>query len=283
MRGATDLYADLGTGVVELDRIAEAQDVAAASMLADANFLYRYASPASVLKQLAGETLPGPLLDVTRARATRENGDLPRAIGLYEGVSAAYPTLGVPLVEKADVLFVLGRGADAVKAYQGLVARGSTLPGLRVRLADLHNALGERDPAIASYREQLKSTPTDRYTRGQLAATLALRGHAADLSEALGLTDALLNERAALADRDNVLDTRAGILVALGRSADALVIYEDLAKRSVLHDTESWHRYGRLVLAANDRTRALRIIERALDSGTSYSARDDDIKLLTVG
>jgi tetratricopeptide (TPR) repeat protein len=187
------------------------------------------------------------------------------------------------VIERADILFGLGRGSEAVKGYQALVARGSNLPGLRARLGDLHNALGERGQAVASYREQLKITPADRYTRNQLAATLALRGGASDLSEALALTDALMSERAAKVERDNVLDTRATILVALGRSADALAIYEDLANRDALHDTESWHRYGRLVLGANDRARALRIIERALDSGSSYPARDEDIRFLSTG
>lgn len=283
LRRATDLFADLGAAGIVLDRFAEAQDVTAASTLAHANFLYRYASPQSVIKQLAVATPSAPLIDLTRARAVRESGDLPRAVELYASLAQAWPALSVPVTERADVLFVLGRGGEAVKAYQGLVARRSPLPGLHTRLADLHNALGERDKAAAAYREQLKITPADRYTRAQLAATLALLGRAPDLQEALALTDSLLADRAAVADRDNVLDTRAGILVALGRSADALAIYTDLAKRNALHDTESWHRYGRLVLAANDRPRALRFIERALDSGASYPARDDDIKLLSGG
>lgn len=285
LRRSVELFADVRNAGAPLNALPELRDPQAALLLAHANFLHRFASPQSTLDRLGKSSISGPLIDLTRARAVRQSSDFKRALDLYTRLAQDHLWMDVAVLEKADTQYALGHEREAAMTYQALVSRGSALPGLRSRRADLLNSLGDHALAADIYRSQLKIAPADRYARNQLAATLRLIGGAARLQEALELTNGLLREQLGQSERDNVLDTQAGILLALGRQDMALASYRDLEKRNALRDAESWHHYGHLLLAANprDRQHALRCIERALDSGAKYATRDDDVRLLTTG
>ena len=75
--------------------------------------------------------------------------------------------------------------------------------------------------------------------------------------------------------RATLLDTRADLLLRLGRSSDALTAYRELSTTvGGITAPESWHRLGDLAMKAGDRPLARRAYEEALDYGRDYPGRE---------
>lgn len=102
-------------------------------------------------------------------------------------------------------------------------------PAIRLFKAVCHEQLGERAEAIALYRAVLEQDPNQRDVWNNLAYALLSAGD--DLSEALRCADKAVslarNTGAPPSSLASYLDTKAQILIAIGRAGDAVSVYRE--------------------------------------------------------
>ena len=124
----------------------------------------------------------------------------------------------------------------------------------RIRVADALTALGRHKDALALYEKGAGARPDFR-TGEKLARSLFLNDRAA---KALSMLDGL-PKTTAQSDIDRVVLLRARILEDLGRNDEALVLYSDVVDR--LPGDEARCRYAGLLLKLGRKAEAQKVLE----------------------
>ena len=276
---ASQMYPDLARKPLPAALMPEFSNTDAAARLAVANVLAQlWSNPVALawLERQRASSKPGPLMELTRARALAGSGDLKAARTLLSSLEADPSAAGLvsPAVLGAQADARLGHKAEAREAMRRAIAAAPGDGGLRRLSGDLENVLGSPARAIPEYRAALEASPRDPRVYNQLAASLALVGGRAGFEEGLRLAEAGLALKPDYMTRALLLDTRADLLYRLGRKADALQAYRELSTTvGGITGPAAWQRLAELSLDAKDRPGARKAFEEALDYGRDYPAR----------
>lgn len=274
---AAGLYPDLET---EPLAAALRSELAASTVgrTAVANLLLEKASAQAAVDWLAAEPAAagGPLAAMTEIRALLAAGQLQPAGTRLAALERSATARG--LVGPAVLAAVLASRGNDRTAAQAAMARAVALapqsPRIRMLAGDLHLVLGEPARAVPEYRVAQQRWPRDPRLLNQLAHALAQSGGPREREEALAHTETALRQQPHYLLRAALLDTRADLLLRLGRTAEALAAYRELSMTvGGMTGPEQWHRLGNLATGAGDLAEARRAYEEALDYGRAYPDR----------
>ena len=173
----------------------------------------------------ARELSPGdPFAHTQFADALLGNGDLPRALAVYESTVRDFPQDVVARTGNAEVLKALGRLPDALTAYEYTVRDFPQDVVARNGKAEVLKALGRLPEALAAYESTVRAFPQDVVARTGKAEVLKALGR---LPEALAAYESTVRDfpQNAVARTGN-----AEVLKALGRLPEALAAYESTVR-----------------------------------------------------
>ncbi len=123
--------------------------------------------------------------------------------------------------------------------------------------------IGHQAEAIASYRDALKTNPTNAYALNNLAYALAESGQ--DLDEALRVA---LSAQKLAKDDSVVADTLGWVYLKKGLTGSALQVFQNNVKKDPKNPSYRYHLAAAL-LASGDKLKAKQELQKALQSGPS--------------
>lgn len=250
-----------------------------------ANLLLEQLSPAAALTWLESESggKGGPLAAMTIVRAQVAAGRLQAADAGLAALEVSTTAAGLvgPSVQKAVLAAGRNDRAAARAAMAEAVRRSPDSPRVRVLAGDLYLTLGEPVRAAPEYRKALAKWPRDPRLLNQLAYALAQVGPRREREAALGYAEEALRLQPNYLLRAALLDTRADLLLRLGRSDEALRAYRELSTTvGGMTSPEQWHRLAELAQRAGEVALARKACEEALDHGRDYPGRAADVRWL---
>ncbi len=175
-----------------------------------------------------GEKQPESTILLANFLARRNR--LAEALDALDAVAARCPLERVAEAGVSALRLCEARGPDYRRVERWIDAGLKDRPrsaDLLLSLADLRDAEGKYDEAIALYRKVLEVRPDDAVALNNLAWLLAL--HANQPAEALGLLERAF---AVVGPAPQLLDTRAVIRARAGRPQEALQDLEDAVAQS---------------------------------------------------
>jgi serine/threonine-protein kinase len=155
------------------------------------------------------------------ATAELSNGDIRRAVNLYEGLVRRSPGLA-ELSNLGVGYFALGRYADAVRTYERALEKAPGNPAFLLNLADSYWMMGDAGAASGTYRKALDAVAADPAAGSP--AMLTVKGQAlAHLGRGAEAV-AAVQEALRLAPKDSQVAYEASLVYAvLGEETSALV------------------------------------------------------------
>lgn len=274
---AAGLYPDLETDPPAAALKAELA-APAIGRIAVANLLLEKASAQAAVAWLGAEPAAagGPLDALTEIRALLAAGQLQPAGARLAALERSAAARG--LVGPAVLAAVLASQRDDRIAARAAMTRAVALapqsPRIRMLAGDLYLVLGEPARAVPEYRSAHQHWPRDPRLLNQLAFALAEVGGSREREEALAHTETALRQQPHYLLRAALLDTRADLMLRLGRTAEALAAYRELSMTvGGMTGPEQWHRLGDLATAAGQSGQARQAYEEALDYGRAYPGR----------
>jgi uncharacterized protein (TIGR03790 family) len=162
-----------------------------------------------------------------------------------------------------------GDNAGASAAVQAAVAADPRFTVARIQLASRDEAAGRYDEAIGQYRAILAYSPNQLLALNNLAYALAVRKQ--QPQDGLPFAE----RAAAIAPKDaTVLDTLAWIQHLLGRQNEALrTIAATVSASPASEDADVYWHAAVIYDAANDKVRALQMVQTALKLNPSIAER----------
>jgi tetratricopeptide (TPR) repeat protein len=275
---AASLYPDLETEPLADPVRVELASTAGRARLLVAGVLSEYLAPRAALGWLAAEPAQAvqPLRELATIRAEMAAGNKRDAVDRLDALSRSEAGSGLvgPWIQAAIFAAARNDPAAAQAALGRALAVAPGSPRLRMLAGDLQLVLGQPARAVAEYRLALAHWPQDPRLLNQLAHALAQAGAKEQYVQALGYVETALGRQPHYLLRAALLDTRADLLVRLGRNSEALVAYRELSTTvGGMTTPEQWHRLGDLALEAGDSALARTAYEEALDYGRDYPGR----------
>jgi predicted O-linked N-acetylglucosamine transferase (SPINDLY family) len=218
-------------------------------------------------------------LESQRANAARtlQDGELEKAIELYDGLIARQPDDAEAHYTRANALNRLGRSEAALGGYDRAVALKPDYANAFCNRGTVLERLGRWQEALASYERTLELSPGDAlayYNRGSVL-------------KALGRPeDALASYDRAIALRTDYLEAhfnRGSVLQSLGRHQAAAAGYDRAIELNPSF-AEAYHRRGISLARMRQLDAALASYDRAIALDASFAAaRIDRANVLQEG
>ena len=169
----------------------------------------------------ARELSPGdPFVHNQFADALLGNGDLPKALAVYESTASDFPQNVVARTGMAEALKALGRLPEALSAYEYTVRDFPKDAVARNGKAEVLKALGRLPEALSVYEYTVRDFPKDAVARNGKAEVLKALGR---LPEALSVYESTVRD---FPQNVVAISGKAEVLKALGRLQEALAAYE---------------------------------------------------------
>jgi len=282
---ASSLYPDIERDPLPDAVRAELASAGGRARLVVANVLLDQLPAQAALHWLTGEQTrgAGPLFEMTTARAEIESGLSARSAARLAALTGSAAGVGLvgPAVQSATLAARNNDAAGARAALDRAIKLAPESPRMRMLAGDLNLVLGQPALAVPEYRRALSDWPRDPRLLNQLAHALAQVGTDRQREEALGYTETALRQQPHYLLRAALLDTRADLLLRLGRTAEALAAYRELSTTvGGMTTPGQWHRLGDLARQAGDGPLARKAYEEALDYGRDYPGRAEAIRRL---
>ena len=185
------------------------------------------------------------------------------------------PEKAISLIVRAEARQRRGDKAGAKKALQEATELAPGAASAQMQLAMMHEEDGERDEAIARYREVVKADPNNVIALNNLA--FALSGRTGSLNEALPLA----RRAVALAPNEpTIVDTLAWIEHLLDNDREAARLLEPIIRRNAA--PAEVHLHAAIVFAALGRHDAAEAqLKQTLQLNPELTDRED-VKALRV-
>jgi arylsulfatase A-like enzyme/Flp pilus assembly protein TadD len=202
------------------------------------------------------------------ARCLQETGQCAEAVPLFQRASRENPRSEVPIVDAAGCLLTLGREDEAAAEFRHALALDPAQAESATNLARLLSQAGDRDGALRVLDGAIAAGSRSSAVFLERGTLLAQGGR---------LTDAYASFREAfhLNPGDPLaLENAARVSYQLGRDADAVRLYEELAK--LAPSSETWRTLGAIYLSRlGDRVNSLRCFRAALPLELDPAVREE--------
>lgn len=127
--------------------------------------------------KLYGNTATGPVLKLRLAKSYFDGDRYDEALAVYDSLLTAAPFgfEDVPVVGRAQCLEALGKNDEALKEYKSFLEakpKSFLAVGVKISIARVEAALGNRDKAISLLEELRKSRKDDRMTAARVDSAI---------------------------------------------------------------------------------------------------------------